>query len=464
MSGRKRLIGRSLLGLAAVLAVVSGAAAAAPRPGSLDGGFGDGGRLSGQIGCMPLSVAGVERAEHGGFRVVGSTERSSPDLGVEGGRLIVRGYTRSGRLDRDVGGTGTVLVPLPGGHARAWDVTRQRDGKLVVVGSVGEAFPDPNEDLFVARFFPDGSLDGEFGNGGVAITDLGGLTEEGRAVVVQPDGRLVVAASVRYPGSAFGDPSTDLIVVRYGSDGKLDPSFASGGVLHVPPDSGGAYFFVAGVALTRDGTILVGGDTGLTSRDSNVASIARVRGDGSLDRVVRFAGDWTDLSSMTLDRRRGRLYLAGTTPRNRDASEQVMYLAAVGAQDLRLQGGFGSRGFARADLPRTSYDFPAAVISVRRGRVVLAGGAAGAPPRSTFGPVRRSRFAVARFTAAGKLDRRFGRRGVVRVGFPYRQSVAQAVIEQPRGRLVVAGIAAGRSQFLDAPSGCVLAVARLGDR
>jgi uncharacterized delta-60 repeat protein len=414
---------------------------------------------------VPLSVAGVERGESGdGFLVVGSTERSSPDLGVEGGRLIVRGYTRRGRLDRDVGGTGTVLVPLPGGRARAWGVTRQRDGKLVVVGSVGEDFPDPKQDVFVARFFPDGSLDAEFGSGGVVTTDLGGLSEEAKDVVVQPDGRLVVAASVRYPGSAFADPSTDLIVVRYGSDGTPDPGFASGGVLHVPADSGGAYFFVEGVALTRDGTILVGGDTGLTSRDSNVASVARVRGDGSLDSVVRLAGDWTDLSAMALDRKRGRLYLAGTTPRNRDASEQVMYLAAVGAQDLRLRRGFGSGGFARADLPGTPNDFPAAVISDRRGRVVLAGGAAGAPPRSTFGPVRRSRFAVARFTAAGKLDRRFGRRGVARVGFPYRQSVAQAVIEQPLGRLVVAGVAAGRSAFFDAPSGCVLAVARLAGR
>jgi hypothetical protein len=232
----------------------------------------------------------------------------------------------------------------------------------------------------------------------------------------------------------------------------------------------------------------VGGDTGLSSRDSNVASVARVRGDGSPDSVVRFAGNWTDLSAMALDRKRGRIYLAGrdrvsrqsrsgrrpgpSTGRRRPIRgsarrprrRAVRYLAAVGAQDLRLQRGFGAGGFARADLPGTPNDFPAAVISDRRGRVLLAGGAAGAPARSTFGLVRRSRFAVARFTAAGKLDRRFGRRGLARVGFPYRQSVAQAVIEQPLGRLVVAGIAAGRSQFFDAPSGCVLAVARLAGR
>jgi hypothetical protein len=91
-----------------------------PRPrrhqaGLLDKGFGDDGRLTGQIGCVPLSVAGVERASGGGFRVIGSTERSSPELPGESGRLVVRGYNRRGGLDRDVGGSGTVVVPLPGG-------------------------------------------------------------------------------------------------------------------------------------------------------------------------------------------------------------------------------------------------------------------------------------------------------------------------------------------------------------
>jgi hypothetical protein len=87
---------------------------------------------------VPLSVAGVERASGGGFRVIGSTERSSPELPGESGRLVVRGYNRRGGLDRDVGGSGTVVVPLPGGRpARAVGVARRPDGKLVVVGSVG---------------------------------------------------------------------------------------------------------------------------------------------------------------------------------------------------------------------------------------------------------------------------------------------------------------------------------------
>jgi uncharacterized delta-60 repeat protein len=461
LTGWKRVISRSLLAFAATLAAVSGVATAAPRPGSVDNSFGNQGQRSDQIGCVPASFAGVERAESGnGIRVIGSTERSSPELAAEGGRLIFRGYDGRGRLDRDVGGTGTRLVRLPGGRARAWGVARQPDGKLVVVGSVGE---DATQDVFVARFYADGSLDAEFGSGGVVTTDLGAISEEaGHDVVVQPDGRVVVAASGRFafPGP-YGDPSTELVVLRYLANGTLDPGFASGGVLHVRSEPGGigsAYFIIAGLGLGRDGTIFVGGETGLTYRDSNTATIARVRGDGSLERIVRLGGDWSavSVSALSLDTKRGRIYLAGSMPRQRVGPERVMYAAAVRTENLEVDARFGVGGVAVANFPDTEDDGAAAVISDRRGRVVLAGAAARNPSKSSF--------AVARFTRKGRLDRTFGRRGLARVRFPYRWSAAQDVLEHPAGRLVVAGVGAGRSSPGYPPTGCALAVTRLAAR
>jgi uncharacterized delta-60 repeat protein len=342
-----------------------------------------------------------------------------------------------------------------GGHAPA-------GRKLVVVGSVGDDFPDPKQDLFVARFYSDGALDPEFGSGGVVTTDLGATAEEaGREVVVQPDGRVVVAASGRFafPGP-YGSPATELVVLRYLANGTLDPGFASGGVLHVSCEPGGIgseYFDVAGIGLERDGTIFVGGETGITYRDSNRAAIARVRGDGSLDGIERLRGDWSavSVSAMSLDRKRGRIYLAGSMPRQLEGPGRVMYAAAVRTEDLSLDPRFGKGGLATADFPRTQDDGAASVISDRRGRVVLAG-AADDTSKSSFG--------VARFTASGKLDRTFGRRGRARVRFPYRQSAAQDVIEHPAGRLVVAGVGAGVSSYGYPTTGCALAVTRLAAR
>jgi len=67
------------------------------------------------------------------------------------------------------------------------------DRKLVTVGrslpSVG-----PGAVLTLLRFKPDGSLDGSFGNGGrVMLSFLEDIFPE--ALIVQPDGKLVVAAA-----------------------------------------------------------------------------------------------------------------------------------------------------------------------------------------------------------------------------------------------------------------------------
>jgi uncharacterized delta-60 repeat protein len=310
-------------------------------------------------------------------------------------------------------------------------------------------------------------------------TDLGALSEEaGDDVLVQPDGRIVVAASPRFEStSEYRNPSSELVVLRYLSDGKLDPGFAAGGVLHVPSEPGGigsTYFGVAGLGLARDDTIFVGGETGVTYRASNTAAIARVRPDGSLDRIASLAGvDWdaAGVSAMSLDKARGRLYLAGSMPRGPNARDNVMYVAGVRTDDLAgdqpyvaLDSRFGKRGLARANFPGTPQDGAASVISDRRGRVVLAGAATDEAPRAVSTPPPRSRAALARFTPAGKLDRRFGQHGLVRVRFPYRQSVAQRVLEHPAGRLVVASLGAEQFSFGYPPTGCGLSVARLAAR
>ena len=176
-------------------------------------------------GCVPLSVAGVERAgSAGGFRVVGSTERSSPICPARAAADHAR--IRPSRPSRPgVGGTGTVAVPLPGGRREGFGRRAAAGREARGGGSVGDDFPDPKRDVFVARFYPDGSLDGEFGSGGVVTTDLGALSEEvARDVVVQPDGRLVVAASGRCEsGVLCPKRSTDLVDLRYTSAGTLDP-------------------------------------------------------------------------------------------------------------------------------------------------------------------------------------------------------------------------------------------------
>jgi len=64
-----------------------------------------------------------------------------------------------------------------------------------------------------------GDLDATFGSAGKVTTDFSSGEDAVRAVVLQPDGKIVVA----------GRSSGDFGVARYNTNGTLDTTFGSGG-------------------------------------------------------------------------------------------------------------------------------------------------------------------------------------------------------------------------------------------
>ncbi len=60
-------------------------------------------------------------------------------------------------------------------------------GRIVIVGSKNDT------DMIVARFATDGSLDTSFDTDGKVTIDFGSTSEEGEALVIQSDGKIVIA-------------------------------------------------------------------------------------------------------------------------------------------------------------------------------------------------------------------------------------------------------------------------------
>jgi len=100
-------------------------------------------------------------------------------------------------------------------------VALQTDGKIVVAGD--------STGILVLRYNPDGSPDSGFGTGGV-VTDGNG--DSGDALALQPDGKIVVAGYI-YDGTEF-----DVLVLRYNDDESLDSGFGTGGVARYGSGSG----------------------------------------------------------------------------------------------------------------------------------------------------------------------------------------------------------------------------------
>ena len=128
-----------------------------------------------------------------------------------------------GRLDATFGTGGTVTIA--GGVLSGISLVLQPDGKLVVAGTSDPA-PANNftPTAFLVRYHTDGRVDTSFGTGGTATT--AGVATSGTSLVLQPDGKLVVAGT--HVHTPF-PPLSDMLLSRFQPDGRLDGTFGAGG-------------------------------------------------------------------------------------------------------------------------------------------------------------------------------------------------------------------------------------------
>jgi uncharacterized delta-60 repeat protein len=243
--------------------------------GSLDTSFSGDGKQTASF-LTTAEANGVVIQGDGKIVVVG-TGVDNIDGGSEG--ALAR-YNPNGTLDTSFSGDGTQTTDFGLGEgAQATGAAIQGNGKLVVVGSAGAN--NISQDLALARYNADGSLDTSFSGDGTQTTDLGG-SDEAADVALQGDGKIVAAGIAS--GGATGD---DFALARYNPDGSLDTGFSGDGMQTT--DFGfGADDEANGVVLQGDGKIVAAGvaSGGPTGDDF---ALARYDADGSLD--TSFSGD-----------------------------------------------------------------------------------------------------------------------------------------------------------------------------
>jgi uncharacterized delta-60 repeat protein len=149
-------------------------------------------------------------------RLIAAGERSTE--GDEIRDIVLARYNWNGTLDVSFGVAGKVTTDL-GSNDVARALVIQGDGRIVVAGNSGT----PSSSRFaLVRYNTNGTLDGGFGSGGTVFTTFTGA-DRANALVVQSDGRLVAA------GQSSLSTDDDFALARYNRDGTLDTRFGSGG-------------------------------------------------------------------------------------------------------------------------------------------------------------------------------------------------------------------------------------------
>jgi uncharacterized delta-60 repeat protein len=246
--------------------------------GTLDSGFGAGGRVLTRVGAATAAAHAVALQPDGDVVVAGSGFTAT--TGVS--NFAVARYTPDGSLDPGFGSGGVVLTPMAASGAEARAIGVQSDGRIVVAGTAF-ASGTTNDALALARYTADGSPDASFGSSGSVVTTFdpsGSAAEAGSspvrsaALVIQADGKLVAVGSVGGHQGAF-------VVARYLPTGDLDSAFGVGGRGQATT-RGQASAQAYAAAVQADGNIVVAGGLG-TSTDNVAFALARFSPNGDLD-------------------------------------------------------------------------------------------------------------------------------------------------------------------------------------
>ena len=231
--------------------------------GSLDATFSGDGMLATKFGTGDNAGLAV-RVDAAGRIVVGGHHAY--------GDFAVMRLLPDGAADPSFGGGDGIVTTNVGGTDQAHDMALLPDGRIVLGGYAAAATGTGN-DLAMAVYRPDGTLDPAFSDDGIARADVGGLNEYGEAIAVDAQGRILVGGT-GYLSGADGH----WVVARFNPDGSRDAAFGGGGTAAgIRENPSGSNDIVQSIRHDAAGRVIVGGLFGVGP------GVVRYRPDGTRD-------------------------------------------------------------------------------------------------------------------------------------------------------------------------------------
>jgi len=339
--------------------------------GSLDNSFDSDGIKVLDIGTRADIAQAIKIQPDGKILVAGSS-----DLGEHTDFALVR-FNQDGSLDVDFGAGGIVTTTFPASVAIAQSINLQSDGKIFLAGYVDWGI---DKDFAVAKYLPDGSLDPSFVAGGITTTDLNvSSLDYAYSSAIQPDNSLIVT------GYSETSANPKIAVAKYLLDGSLDASFGTGGI--VIKDLGSGSDKAYAIVIQSDGKFVVAGQKELGS-ESDFA-LLRYNADGTLDSSFGASGEVNTSISSGYDiiyatelQSDGKIVVGGCSDCNSLSDFALARYNTNGSLDTT----FGTNGFVVTDFGAT--DEVRALAIQSNGKIVASG---------TTGSIGNWRIALARY-------------------------------------------------------------------
>lgn len=324
--------------------------------GSLDTTFGSGGKVTTNFdSTIGTDIAYAIKIDQNGKIVVVGTRQNN--------KFAVVRYNTNGSLDTSFGEIsgstrkGYVITDIDSSkNDLAYSVAFDASNRIVVAGYSGN-------DFCVVLYEEDGDLDTTFGTNGIATYDLGTTSDYGRAIAIQPDGKLLIG----------GDSNNKFALIRYESNGSnLDNGFGTSGKIITDMKNGGD--LGNALLLQPDGKIIQVGTSSNSDTTSYDFALIRYTTSGSIDSSFGVNGKVftnfiengrNDYAYATTTDANGRIIVVGYTQKSSKYDFAVSRYDANG----NLDTAFGAIKF---DLG-TNDDRAYAVAIQSDGKIVIAG-------------------------------------------------------------------------------------------
>jgi uncharacterized delta-60 repeat protein len=320
-------------------------------------------------------------------------------------------------VDAAFGNDGFTVKDFGIGDDEALALAVQEDGKILVAGysSNGAA-----TNLTVARYLDDGVLDISFNYDGVFTLNMGSGDSIARSVVVQNDGRILVA------GSTF-DSGPRLAVVALTEDGYLDQTFGNNGQVVLPVQDNA--IITTDLEIAVDGSILISATVENSDSSSypmfvKMSSGGKIATDFGENGVVQLTADYPVEVYGFVVLEEGGILAAGSIEHDEIMQAGLLRLNANGTLDTT----FGNDGEFLLELEGSSSRVND-ILAESVGSILLAGYV----DNGNF----REAFAV-RFEEDGTLDPYFAGTGLFKSDLGY-DSVAHSIAVQQDKSVVLAG-------------------------
>jgi uncharacterized delta-60 repeat protein len=300
----------------------------------------------------------------------------------------------------------------------------QSNGTLLVAGN---ALSNNLSQCIVARYTAAGILDTTFNTTGLATTSIGTMANA-LGLVVQSNGKVVVV------GNGFINGTTQIILIRYNTDGSLDSTFGTNGIVTTSLGAGASG---NAIVLDAQGNIIIAGSvTGNSVPQFFAARYSAT--DGTLDTTFNPNGSTPGVATVGIGYR-AKVNAIALQPA--DGKIVLAGWASYGNGDVFAVARFNTDG--SLDTTFNPSGAQPGIITNQIGAICHANGVVIQSDESILivGNADAALF-MASFTSAGEMDSSFGTGGLVyTTSIGLKSQGANGVTLDANNNIVITGFA-----------------------